>query len=123
MATDIAQPQPTYPVKRRWPRYQINVPVRVITQPPRKVAVVEGRGRELNVGGMAVFVGTELSIDDQVAVEFTPPYSGQPIRVRCFVRNRSGYNYGVEFITENDADYGNVSQIQTVLQALGSALP
>ena len=123
MATDTAQPQPNYPVTRRWPRYQFDVPVRVITQPPRKVAVVQGRGRELNGGGMAVFVGIELAMDDQVAVEFTPPYSGQPIRVRCFVRNRSGYNYGVEFITENNADYENVSQIQAVLQAMGSELP
>jgi len=123
MATDLAEPQTNYPIARRWPRYQINVPVRVITQPPRKVTVVQGRGRELNAGGLAVFAGTELSIDDPVAVEFTPPYSGQPIRVRCLVRNRSGYNYGVEFITENDADYGNVAQIRTVLQAMGSALP
>ena len=122
MATDTAQPLP-YAVKRQWRRYQLDVPVRVITQPPRKVAVIEGRGRELNGGGMAVFAGTELSIDDQIAVEFTPPYSGQPIRVRCFVRDRNGYNYGVAFITENDADYENVSQIQTILQAMGSALP
>jgi hypothetical protein len=70
---------------------------------------------------MAIFAGVELSTDEQVAVEFTPPYSGQPIRVRGFVRNRSGYTYGVEFITENDADYTNVWQLQSILKTLRSS--
>ena len=69
---------------------------------------------------MAVFAGVELSIDEVVAVEFTPPYAGQPIRARGFVRNRAGYTYGIEFITENDADYRNVGQLESILQILGS---
>jgi hypothetical protein len=36
-----------------------------------------------------------------VALEFTPPYAGPPIRVRGTVRNRAGYRYGVEFLIEN----------------------
>ena len=85
-----------------------------------KVSIVQGRGSELNNGGMAVFAGTELAIGDQVLVEFTPPYTGQPIRVRCFVRNRSGYQYGVEFITENDDDYESANRIETVLKSMAS---
>jgi hypothetical protein len=98
----------------------MDVPVRVITQDPPKVTIVQGRGSELNNGGMAVFAGTELSIGAQALVEFTPPYSGQPIRVRCFVRNRSGYRYGVEFITESDDDYESVNKIETILRSMGS---
>ena len=105
---------------RRWPRYKVDVPVRVITQGAIKVSIVSGRGSELNNGGMAVFAGTELVIGAQVMVEFTPPYSGHPIRVRCFVRNRNGYRYGVEFITESDDDYESVHQIETVLRSMGS---
>ena len=100
----------------------MDVPVRVITQGLTKVAIVQGRGSELNNGGMAVFAGTELAIGTQVLVEFTPPYSNNPIRVRCFVRNRSGYRYGVEFITESDDDYQSVHQIESVLRSLGSPL-
>ena len=98
----------------------MDVPVRVIKQGLTKVTIVQGRGSELNNGGMAIFAGTELSIGDQVMVEFTPPYTGQPIRVRCFVRNRAGYRYGVEFITENDDDYENVNRIETILKSMGS---
>jgi hypothetical protein len=111
---------PPYETLRRWPRYEIDVPVRLITQRPTNGAIVHGRGRELGCGGMAVFAGVELSLDEQVAVEFTPPRAAQPIRVRSFVRNRSGYKYGVEFITENDRDYQNVGLLQSTLKTLGS---
>jgi hypothetical protein len=120
MSTEVVLPQQGYATMRRWPRYKVDVPVRVITQGLTKVAIVQGRGSELNNGGMAIFAGTELAMDAQVQVEFTPPYSGQPIRVRCFVRNRDGYRYGVEFITESDDDYESVNQIEAILRSIGS---
>jgi hypothetical protein len=120
MSIQVVTPQQGYATARRFPRYKVDVPVRVITQGLTKVTIVQGRGAELNVGGMAVFAGIELSTGAQVIVEFTPPYSGQPIRVRCFVRNRAGYRYGVEFITESDDDYENVNRIETILKSMGS---
>jgi PilZ domain len=122
MSTELVLPQQGYATMRRWPRYKVDVPVRVITQGLTKVTIVQGRGSELNNGGMAIFAGTELAIDAQVQVEFTPPYSGQPIRVRCFVRNRAGYKYGVEFITESDDDYESVNQIEANLRSIGSPI-
>jgi hypothetical protein len=68
---------------------------------------------------MAVFAGVELKVDEQVAVEFTPPYSGQPIRVRCVVRNRHGYTYGVSFLLEDDDDERRVEEIRFVLRGMG----
>jgi hypothetical protein len=122
MGIHVTLPQEDYETVRRWPRYTIDVPVRLIAQRPTKVAVQQGRGRELGCGGIAVFVGIELSLGEQVAVEFTPPYSGQPIRVRGFVRNRSGYTHGIEFIAENDADYENVGQLESILKTFGSVV-
>jgi len=121
MSIQVVTPQQQgYATARRFPRYKVDVPVRVITQGLTKVTIVQGRGSELNNGGMAIFAGLELSIGAQVLVEFTPPYSGQPVRVRCFVRNRAGYRYGVEFITESDDDYENVNRIETILRSMGS---
>lgn len=122
MGIQVTLPQQGYATVRRWPRYKIDVPVRLIAQRPTKVAIVQGRGRELGRGGMEVFAGIEISTDEQVAVEFTPPYSGQPIRVRAFVRNRSGYTYGIEFIADNDADYKNVGQLEAILKGMGEFL-
>jgi hypothetical protein len=72
---------------------------------------------------MTVYAGIELSIGDQVGVEFTPPYSGRSIVVRCFVRDGGGGRYGVEFIAENDADYESVGQIESILRKVVSASP
>lgn len=116
MSIEIIRPQAGYETVRQWSRYKIDVPVCLITQRPAKVASGHGRGRELCCGGMAVFAGIEVCLNEQVEVEFTPPYAGQPIRVRGFVRNRTGYRYGIEFITEDDADYNNVGQIETILK-------
>lgn len=50
----------------------------------------------------------DLPVGSQIGVEFTPPYCEHPLTFRCFVRNRDGNRYGVEFITENDDDYRKV---------------
>ncbi len=113
-------PQPVHSTLRRWPRYKLNIPVRVIAEKGDKVVIVPARGNELNQGGLAVFVGMELSVDERVALEFTPPYSGTPIRARCVVRDRNGYTYGLEFLEENSEDLECASQIQAVLRSLGS---
>jgi PilZ domain-containing protein len=116
MSTDIVLP---YETLRRWPRHNIEVPVRLITQKPTKAAVVQARGKQLSRGGMTVFAGVELCIDEQVAVEFIPPHVEQPIRVRSLVRNRSGYKYGVEFIIADETGSQDVGQIEAILRTMG----
>jgi hypothetical protein len=96
--------------------------VRVIAHKSGRTIIVQGRGNELNEGGLALFAGVELSSGEQVAIEFTPPYSGQPMRARCCVRNRSGYTYGVEFLMETNEDIGNASQIRSVLRGMAAAI-
>jgi len=120
MATEVVSPQPGYAKTRRWPRYRINVPVRVLVQRPDKTAIVNGRGMELNEGGMALFAGVELKVGQRVEIEFTPPYEGEPLRVRGVIRDRNGYNYGSEFLLLNGEDKQQVEQIRQVLQAMGS---
>jgi hypothetical protein len=105
---------------RRWPRYRINVPVRVVVQRPDKTVIVSGRGMALSEGGMAIFAGIELKVGQRVEIEFTPPYDGQPLRVRGTVRNRNGYNYGIEFLLLSHEDKQQAEQIRQVLQAMGS---
>ncbi len=123
MATDLIPTQESpYPSIRRWPRYRLNVPLRVIVESGEKTIIVQGRGTELNGGGLAVFVGMELAVSASVAVEFTPPYHGEPIRARCRVRDRNGYIYGMEFLIEDQDDYGRVEQIRSALKAMGQPI-
>ena len=88
---------------RRWPRYKVNVPIRVIVSRAMKASIFDGRGTSLSEGGMALFAGAEFRLGDQVAVEFTPPFSSPPIRVDAKICNRTGYHYGVEFLSIDDA--------------------
>jgi hypothetical protein len=121
MPIGIVLPQTGYRTLRRWPRYKVEVPVRVIPEKPVKMALLHGRGSRLNGGGMSLFAGAELAVNEQLAIEFTPPGAQQCVAVRCFVRNRNGYIYGVEFITENDQDYKSVGYLEFVLGGIGSA--
>jgi len=115
MAIQVIPPLPGQASERRWPRYEIDVPVQLVTEDPAHVVIVQARGAALNEGGMAVSTQAELEIGAQVAVEFTPPYSDTLVRVRCFVRNRQRNMYGVEFIAENDSDYESVGHIESTL--------
>jgi len=103
---------------RRWQRYQLDVPIRVIVDTPDKTKLYEGRGNELSEGGMAVTVGAELNVGRDIAIEFTPSYSCLPIRVRGTVRNRTGYRYGLEFLTRNPDESDEVNRLRMLLQTL-----
>lgn len=120
MATEVVMPQAGYATMRRWPRYRIDVPVRVVVQKPDKTLIVNGRGMELNQGGMCIFAGLELRVGQRVDIEFTPPYKGQPLRARGTIRDRDGYKYGLEFLANSQEEKEEVQQIRQVLQVLGS---
>ncbi len=105
------------PEVRRWPRFQIDVPIRVIVHKEDKVKILDGRGSALNDGGMALYAGAEFKLGEEIAVEFTPAYSS-PIRVEAKVRNRSGYNYGLEFLTETSEQQEQAARLRSHLATL-----
>ena len=119
MGTESVVGSEEYTKPRRWPRYKLDIPVRVIAMRDDKVKLVPGRGNELNEGGLTVFAGLELAIGEEISVEYTPAYSGMPIRARAIVRNRKGYKYGVELLTETADDRENAERIRAVLQGYG----
>ena len=120
MSSDTVMPNTAYAVPRRWPRYQLDAPVHVIVSKEDRLSILPGRGNELNEGGMAVVVGIDLDVDDPVAVEFTLPYTCQPIRVHGCIRNRNGYRYGVEFVLQSEADRENAVRLKAILTSMDS---
>jgi len=107
-----------YAHTRRWNRYKVDVPLRVIVGNERKATIVYARGTSLSEGGMAMFASAELRPGDQVAVEFTPPYSAPPIRVEARICNRQGYTYGVEFLTDSSSQIQGAVQLRKHLTSL-----
>ena len=124
MATEIvANLSPAYLSKRRSIRYKLDVPLRVIVQKEETTLVRDGRGTELSDCGMCVMAGVELGVGEEVEIEFTLPYSGEPIRVSGAVRNRNGYRYGCEFIPDGQGEQNDVARLRQVLQTFGEEKP
>ncbi|MGH9543897.1 MAG: PilZ domain-containing protein [Terriglobales bacterium] len=111
---------PDFTALRRWPRYKVNVPIRVIVSRAMKASIFDGRGTSLSEGGMALFAGAELRPGDQVAVEFTPPFSSPPIRVDAKICNRTGYHYGVEFLVADSAQQQSVAELRMHLTSFAT---
>ena len=114
-----AQLAPTRSLQRRWQRYKLDLPLRIIVH-REKTTIVNGRGSDISEGGLLIFAGAELKDGDEIFVEFTPPYSGEPIRVRSVVRNRSGYRYGVEFLWLSAEEHENTAKFRNLLRLAAS---
>ncbi len=113
---------PEKAIFRRWQRYRLNLPIRLIVTRDEGTRIADGRANDISEGGMLIFAGLELRADDQVQIEFTPPYSSSPMRVAGIVRHRRGYYYGVEFRSETRSDQEQTERFRNLLQlAAGEA--
>ena len=83
-------------VDRRWERFRINVRVSLaLTRDAAKFEFI-GTAHDISIGGMAMFVPNELRVGELMVITFTLPYS-KGLNVNGVVRNRQGFEYGVEF--------------------------
>jgi hypothetical protein len=101
--------------QRRWRRFHFDVPVRLVVQGAHRTEVV-GRGCDLSEGGIAVHAAIEMTVGDFVEVEFSPTYSGMPVRVRAIVRNRSRYIYGLEFSAKDAVEQERIDLVGQLLR-------
>jgi PilZ domain len=109
-------------VFRRWQRYRLNLPIRLIFVHDGGTKIMAGRGNDMSEGGVLVFAGIELKTGDEVSIEFTPPFSAGPVRAKGVVRHRRGYNYGIEFLLENEGDREQTEKFRGLLRlAAGNA--
>jgi hypothetical protein len=108
-------------MERRWPRAKIDVPVRAVIHKPDRTLIRDGRGMEMSEGGVCLLVDVALGLGDEMEVEFTPPYSGNPMRVRSEVRNRNGYRYGVEFVPDGKKERSEVARLRQMLKTFEDA--
>lgn len=109
-------------VFRRWQRYRLNIPIRLIYTNDGSTKIMSGRGNDMSEGGVLVFAGLELKSGDEVQIEFTPPFSAGPVRAKGIVRHRRGYSYGIEFLLENEVDREQTERFRGLLRlAAGNA--
>jgi len=65
---------------RRWQRYRLNLPIRIIVARDDGTRITDGRAADISEGGLLVFAGIEMRSGDRILLEFTPPYSSAPVR-------------------------------------------
>ena len=81
---------------RRWQRHPVELPVRVVPRGGDSRFAIQGRGIEISEGGMTLYAGLPLKPGDFMDLEFqTPGHT----RVSAIVRSRTGYCFGLEFLT------------------------
>lgn len=86
----------TPPTKtRRWPRVEVDFPVRVGTG-KGFTTIVQGRGTELSEGGMSIYAGILLNPGDMLEVEFDNPVH---TKMTAVVRSKNGFCFGLEFVS------------------------
>jgi c-di-GMP-binding flagellar brake protein YcgR len=103
--------------KRRFPRYRIDVAVKVKVKTSSGIAsYCYGRGSDLSEGGMALKVAHELSRGKLVHLSVTLPHCERAIECDAVVKHRDQFQYGLEFceIAEKDRQL-----LMRACQALG----
>jgi hypothetical protein len=109
--------------ERRWQRYHFDVPIRLVTSNLQHIRVAEGRGTELNEGGLGLYAGIELEVGDPLEVELTVPFYSLSLKLHGVVRNRpgNGYYYGIQFVDTDARQKGEIALFAKMLQtAAGS---
>jgi len=83
---------------RRWQRHAASIPVEVTVFLNGARANYRGEASDISRGGMRLFVPRELDSGTSVTLEFVIPYQALKFNICGVIRNRSGFNHGVEFI-------------------------
>src|SRR5437763_6555626 len=97
---------------RRWPRFQVHLPVLIAAETADSQIAIPGMVSALSRAGMEVYGGVPLRPGDLMEVEFK---TSGGVRVSGIVRNRSGYCFGIEFLRAivNEFDPDSVLEVSS----------
>jgi c-di-GMP-binding flagellar brake protein YcgR len=84
---------------RRWERHDLSIPVNVTAFQSGERSTLRGTASDISRGGMRLFLTRELEPGASVILEFLIPYNTEELVVRGVIRNRTGFNHGVEFLS------------------------
>jgi hypothetical protein len=79
--------------QRAHPRFGLDVPIRIHF---RKGELILGRTVDISEAGVSVMVPLEMSIGQQIELDFKLPSS--PVNVHAIVKNKNAFRYGLEFV-------------------------
>lgn len=84
---------------RRWDRHAVAIPIAISLFIDGQPCKVRAQASDVSKGGLSMFTTREIAIGVSLQVDFILPYSSTPLALRGVVRTRSGFNYGIEFLS------------------------
>lgn len=100
---------------RRYTRYQIDVGLQIRYSKDGVTSSLRGRGSDIGAGGMSAFIAAELESGQTISMTLTLPYSSEQLQLHAVVRNRSGFRYGLEFLSPSERDRAVIERCCTAL--------
>ncbi len=85
-----------YVEARRYPRYKLEVDVRIYA---RNAQVVRGHMVDISESGMSAMLRVEVPLGEVVRLEFALP-TGE-VEVHALVRQRQAFRYGFQFVEDS----------------------
>src|SRR5262249_51147471 len=82
---------------RRWRRYPVSLSLRMRVPTEAGQEYMLAHGRDVSQGGMAVYVPIDLELGQTVLLEVAFRGHPEPLTLSATVKNRTGFQYGVEF--------------------------
>jgi c-di-GMP-binding flagellar brake protein YcgR len=89
--------------KRRWQRFDVEFRAKVVVARKGEEHQFSGTVSDISEGGTRLFVVGELQVGETVRLELALPYSGR-LAITGVVRNRTSFEYGVQFSGLSSAD-------------------
>jgi len=119
LSTNAADPTPQPAPKRRYPRFTLDIRLRLEVFRSGTTQSFWGRSRELGQDGIGGTFTGELEPGEVVSLDFTLPIATKPIKIRAIVRYRKGLYHGFEFLTLTGDQRGMVQRACDFLSANG----
>ena len=102
---------------RRWPRYQIDLPIRIVAVNGILMNPITARGTDISRAGMALDARISLNPGDLMQVQFP---TEEPSRVNAIVRHRNGSHFGLEFLGQLPPDDETKHQLKALPETLST---
>lgn len=104
---------------RSWERHSMAIPVNITLFLDGHRNNFRGEASDISRGGMRLFLTRELPAGTSVVLEFLIPYNTPEFVVRGVIRNRHGFNHGVEFLNPTPYQQQMIERTCKVFELLG----
>jgi hypothetical protein len=107
----VVKTQDKWAVRRRYPRYTLDVRLQVKMFQEGEFRTCWGRSTEIGQDGIGATLTGTLTTGEIVTLEIPLPLTPYPIKVRAIVRFCQGLRYGFEFLTMNESQRDTVQRV------------